>query len=178
MSLLERLKLRSIWTGVANTLFAVGIALLFVSLYSQTARSNYLWAVALGVLAVTVFCWLVAAQWGRESLEPELSPVVEPEWQFRGTKRLSTGAPLPDDRLSGTRMPASPLASASADGPLVHETAVSGNHEYDEYMRYAQHCTRMAEQGSDPKTQASYRELARRWRELARQALSTQKVTE
>jgi hypothetical protein len=176
VSLLTRFKLRSTWTGVANTLFAIGVVLLFVPLYSNAARSNYVWAVALGVLAAAVFSWLTAAHSARVPPEPEPSPVVGPEWKFRGPERVSPRARSTGHRASGTLVPSNPPASSS-EGASVHELTVIGNPEYREYIRYAEQCTRMAEQKSDPRTQESYRELARRWRDLAKQLAATEGAT-
>jgi hypothetical protein len=163
---------------VANTLFAIGVVLLFVSIYSNTARINYIWAVALGVLAAAVFSWLAAAYWGRVPPDPEPSPVVEHEWKFQGFERFSPRARSTDHRSSGTLVPAKPPVSRSVEGAAsVHESTVIGNPEYREYIRYAEQCTRMAEQKSDPRTQESYRELARRWRDLAKQLAATEGAT-
>jgi protein-S-isoprenylcysteine O-methyltransferase Ste14 len=79
--LYKRLKQRSTLTGLAATLFAVGTVLLFVALYSNAGRGNGpLWAVALGVLAATVVCWMAAAQWGEE---PAPSPAPIPSKESR-----------------------------------------------------------------------------------------------
>jgi hypothetical protein len=162
---------------VANTLFAIGVVLLFLPLYSNTARSNYVWAVALGVLGAAVFSWLAAAHWGRVPPEPEPSPIVAPEWTFRGPERVSVRARSTGHWPSGTPVPSDPSASSRAEGASVHEMTVIGNPEYREYIRYAEQCTRMAEEESDPRTRKGYRELARRWRELAKQLAATEAAT-
>ena len=56
----------STFTRVAAALFASGVVLLFIALYNEASHSGFfsLWIVALGVLAITVACWIAAAQRG------------------------------------------------------------------------------------------------------------------
>jgi hypothetical protein len=177
VSWLARFK-RSTWTSVANALFAIGVVLLFLPLYSSTARENYVWAVALVVLAATVFFWFAAAYWGRVPAEPEPSPVIQPEWKYRPPERMSPRAPSTSTRTSGTLVSSDTVADSRTEVASRPETTVSRTAEYREYIRYAEQCTRMAEQQSDPTTQRGYRELARQWRELAKQLASTDAATE
>jgi hypothetical protein len=67
----KRLRQRSTLTGMAATLFVVGVVMLFVALYTGGGRGiGPLWAMALVVLAATAACWFTAAYWGEESASP------------------------------------------------------------------------------------------------------------
>jgi hypothetical protein len=63
---LRRLRQRSTLTGVDAALFVGGALTLLIALYHYSDRTGSLWAVGLGILAASFFCWTASAKWGLE----------------------------------------------------------------------------------------------------------------